>query len=130
MEPGVYAIALHQGASWRKTFTFATANPDPTLDPIPVNLTGCEVRMDIRSRAGAPDPALISLSELPTPDGSLTLGGAAGTLVIHLTAAATNRLRIKKAAYDIFLEWSNGDVDKVVMGSVTIDPAVTEPTYD
>ena len=125
MEPAVLAVTMQQGASWRRQLTLN--QPGTTT---PYNLTGCTAKMQVRQRAGAPDPALMSISEQSGADGVITIGGTAGTIEVFFSASATNRLTTKKAAYDLFLSWPNGtDVWKVLEGTVAVDLAVTEPTH-
>jgi hypothetical protein len=126
VEPITDDITLHRGASWRRQYTLArSADPLDAYD-----LTGCEARLEIRPKAGS-ETLLISISELVDDDGQITLGGTDGTISIYLSPAATLKLNVKSAAWDLFLEWPSGiDVDKIVMGAVAIDPNVTDPTYD
>lgn len=125
MEPGVADTTLSQGATWRRRFTLSRGNP-----AVPVDLTGCEARMELRQRVGAPDPADISVSEVPTADGAIVIGGADGTLEVTITAAATTLLSARQYVYDLFVEWPDGDVWKVAKGTIANDRAVTSPTYD
>jgi hypothetical protein len=125
MEPAVLAVTMQQGASWRRQLTLN--QPGTTT---PYDLTGCTAKMQVRQRPGAPDPALMSISEQSGADGVITLGGVAGTIDVFFNASATNRLATKKAAYDLFLSWPNGtDVWKVLEGTVAVDLAVTEPSH-
>lgn len=129
MEPTVQPIFISQGASWR--LRAILQGPGSLADPpVPRDLTGCEARMEIRPKAGSPT-LWVSVNEIPDPDGSIVIGGADGTIDIFLSASGTNKITKEVAAYDLFLEWPNGqDVWKVLKGAVTCDLAVTEPTYD
>ena len=130
MEPINWNITLHRGASWRRRLTLALpgATSDNGYTPRR-DITGCEARAEVAPKAG--EPALISISETPSEDGSITIGDADGTLDLYISAIGTAKLEGRRAVWDVFLEWPGGqDVDKVAMGTVTIDLNVTDPTYD
>lgn len=125
MEPGVVSTTLSQGATWRRRFTLSQGTP-----PVPVDLTDCEARLELRQRVGAPDPADISVSEIPGDAGVIVINGPAGSLEVTITAAATTVLTARQYVFDLFVEWPNGDVWKVAKGAIANDRAVTSPTYD
>lgn len=125
MEAGIVDITLVPGASWRRRFAFNEPGP------VPLDLTGFEARAEVRNQPGGAT-LYISISEVPSADGYIILGGTAGTVDIFISADATEILRTaRSAAWDLFLENPNGeDVDQAVRGKVKIGPAVTDPTYD
>lgn len=100
-------FTIEQGATWRRVIEYQ--NPDGT----PYPLAGWTARMQIRERVGAADP-LATLT--PTVD------GAAGTITIVLSAAATADLPSGTARYDLELVAPSGDVTRLLQGSV---PQVT-----
>ena len=126
MDAGVYDITLSPRGSYRRHFEFIEDD-----GVTPVDFTGCEARMEIRPR---PESATlyISINEVPTADGDITLGGSAGTIDIFTTAEATDTLANVRGAYwDLFVEYPNGeDVVKFMKGKVKIDASVTEPSHD
>ena len=126
MDAGVYDITLSPRGSYRRHFEFIEDD-----GVTPVDLTNCEARMEIRPR---PESATlyISINEVPTADGDITLGGSAGTIDIFITAEATDTLANVRGAYwDLFVEYPNGeDVVKFMKGKVKIDASVTEPSHD
>jgi hypothetical protein len=125
MAAGVHNIVIESGATWREGVTLM--EPDGET---PTDVTGYEVRMEVRTRAGATE-ALISISEVAGEDGEVTVGDADGHLSLRITPTGTLKVRgLKKAVYDIFIELPGGDVDKLLKGAVTVDPNVTDPTYD
>lgn len=124
MEPGVFNLTLSPGASYRHKWTFTEAT-------VPIDFTGCEVRAEVRPKAGS-DVLYISVNEIADAQGYITVGGATGEIDIFISADATKVLEgVRSAAWDLFIEWPNGeDVDKALKGKVIIDPSVTDPTYD
>jgi hypothetical protein len=125
MEAAVINITLVPGGSWRHRFTLN--EPGPT----PIDLTGFEARAEVRDKPGGAT-LYISVNEVPSADGYIILGGAAGTVDVFISADATMSLKnARGASWDLFLENPNAeDVDQAVRGKVTIGPAVTDPTYD
>jgi len=110
-----YDIAIDQGATYRLRLTYNDPNGSP------INLTGMSARMDIRTNIGG-----TLILALRSPSSGITLGGAAGTIDIELTADQT-ALLTKNAVYD--LELVNGsEVTRIVQGSVTLDFEVTTGT--
>lgn len=124
MEPGIFNLPLSPGASYRHKWTFTEAS-------VPIDFTGCEARAEIRPKAGS-ETLYISVNEIATADGYIVISGPTGEVEVFISADATKRLEgVRSAAWDLFLEWPNGeDVDKALKGKVIIDPSVTDPTYD
>lgn len=128
MAAGTYAIALEQGATFRFTMTYGTRGPNdsngnPTLGE-PYDLTGCIARMQIRQRAGG--QVLVDLGTVVSPSQSgIMLGGATGTISIHISDEITELLTARRGKYDLKLIYPSGDEERILMGNVTISPAVT-----
>lgn len=72
IEPASYDLTLYQGATFEKTWTVET-------DGTPVNWTGYTGQFEVKSIPG--DTVVFDI----TP----TLGGAAGTIAVTITAAAS-----------------------------------------
>lgn len=114
-DPGRYDFTIYQGASFDRTFTWQTGDPATA-----VNLAGYTGRMQIRQAVGSPSPVI----ELTTSNGRMTLGGAAGTVAIAITAADTADLPAGQFVYD--LELINGTtVTRLLEGRATISAEVT-----
>ena len=115
-------LTIYQGVDYEETLLWETDTPFA-----PVNLTGYTARLQIRARRGSPD-ALITL----TNGGGLTLGGAAGTVVVALTAEQTETLTPQangqKHAWDLRLVSPTGKRQRPVEGDITISPRVTAPS--
>ena len=85
----------------------------------PVDLTGAEVRMQIRDRVGG-----VLLLELSTENGALAITGL-GTISRYLSDAQTTALAAADAVYDLEVKYPDGTVQRYIKGSVIVDPEVT-----
>lgn len=108
-------LVIYQGATFRATWTYES--PSGT----PIDLTGCTARMQVRAKITDP-MALVSLT---TANGGITLGGAAGTIGLYISDAATAAFTWKGGVWDFELVWPNGDVDRLAQGTITVSPEVT-----
>lgn len=109
-------ITIEQGA----TFTYPLIYKDS--EGTPVNLTGYTARMQVR-RSKASDVAVLTLT---TENGSITLGGAAGTINVVASAENTAAITIKVGVYDLELVSPSGNVKRLIEGEVTISQEVTK----
>jgi len=109
-------LKIDQGATFRKSVTWKAGTP-----AAPVDLTGCTARMHVRSEV----KSATVLLDLTTANGGITLGGAAGTVDLYLTDDQTTAITWTSAVYDLEVEFANGDVRRLLYGSVTVSPEVT-----
>jgi len=115
MSASIYNINIEQGATFTRTITWKDSAGAA------INLTGYTARMQIRERVESAT-ALVSL----TSSSGITLGGAAGTVVITITAALTDALpNMKKGVYDLELVSAGGIVTRLLQGEVVVSPQVT-----
>jgi hypothetical protein len=115
---GKFDLIIQQGATFDLEMTLKQENGNP------INLTGYEARMQIRTRHSAQTAML----EITTDeDGGITFPDpATGKIVIEIPAETTAELKaIKAAVYDLELIEPQGKVRRVVEGTVTITPEVT-----
>jgi hypothetical protein len=111
---GGYDIVADQGATYSQVFTWKDSNGDP------VSLVGWTGRMQVRSRV----PSATTVLDLTTANGGVTLGGAAGTVTISVSAADMADVDAGVYTYDI--ELVNGStVERLVMGTFTVRGEVT-----
>jgi hypothetical protein len=114
--PGRYDMTIYQGATFALTLTWRQGEP-----PVAVNLTGYTARMQLRETTGSPSTVLSLTS---AGGGGLTLGGAAGTIALNVSATQTAELTPGTYLYD--LELVNGaTVTRLVEGRAVVSPEVT-----
>jgi len=106
---------IEQGADFFWTLTYK--------DNIgtPVDLTGYSARMQVREDYSSP----LALVDISTDSGEVTLGGAAGTIHIHLSAVETSALDFTTAKYDLEIADSQGVVTRLLQGAVTLSHEIT-----
>lgn len=115
MTATLYDITIEQGA----TFRLSLAWKDST--GVPVNLTGYSARMQVRRSHGDG----VAQLDLSTGNGSITLGGAGGTIEVVASASATDAMTARSGVYDLELESAAGVVTRLMEGKVTVMPSVT-----
>lgn len=111
-----YTLAIDQGATFSKVFTWKTGTPY-----LPVDLTGCTALMQIR--ATLDDPVVLLL--LSTANARIALGGVAGTITLTVSAADTTLITWLTAVYDLQIVLANGTIRRLLGGNVTVSPEVT-----
>jgi hypothetical protein len=140
-------FTIQQGATFRRGFRWCsvpyptrmhngklvhadTCLPVPDADLVPVDLTGCEARMQLRADVLAPDVLL----ELTSANGQLDLrDGANGWVRFVLTAADTEAIpygtnppaRWCEAVGQLEIVHPNGDVSRPVSVDWRVDPEGT-----
>lgn len=115
MAAGTYDFEIEQGTTFNKEFLYKDVNDDP------VNLSGYTARMQVRSTVSSAD-VLLSLT---TENGRITMGGAAGTIDLDLTATDTAAITWRRGVYDLEIVSSNGTVTRLLQGVITISREVT-----
>ena len=116
ISPAYYSMTIYQGADFAKLFTWLTGSPS-----VAVNLTGYTARMQIREEFFSADP----LITLTTENGGITLGGAAGTILVEMTDVETRDLSFVNGVYDVELISGAGVVTRILMGAAILSPEVT-----
>lgn len=109
-------IKLDQGATNRELFTWKFGTP-----ATPVNLLGCTAKAQLRE---SKDSAQV-LIELSSAQGSIILGGALGTVELVFSPDTTISATWRSAVYDVEITLSNGDIRRLVEGTVSLSPEVT-----
>lgn len=115
-KPFEYNLTIYKGQDLEETFTYKAGDP-----PVAVDLTGYTARMQIKKSytSGA-------VATLTTENGGIILGGAAGTVGLYLSNAATSALAITAGVYDLELVAPSGRVRRFMMGEVEVSPEVTK----
>lgn len=117
MAAGSYNIVCDQGATFGLSMTYKDANGAI------INLTTYTARMQVRSKASAPT-TILSLTS--SPGAGITLGGAAGTIVISISASSTAALEPGDYVYDLELvNTTSSAVTRLIQGKFKVSAEVT-----
>jgi len=116
MAAGKLKLLIEQGATFRKLLTWKAGVP-----AVPVDLTGCTARMQIRADITSTTP----LITLTTENGGITLGDTAGTIELYISDADTADITWTAGVYDLEIILANTDVRRLLYGTVTVTPEVT-----
>ena len=109
---GVYNLTIVQ----RETFSLVATWRDSA--DAAIDLTGYTAAMDIVDDTGT---VLIDVGV----DGTITLGGAAGTVTVTIPAATTATFAAGAYRYDLFLTSGGGQATQLLKGSVVVEASVT-----
>lgn len=114
MTSSTYDILAEQGAGYAAVLTYRdSAN-------VIINLTGYTARMQVRKTIGSESPYL-SL----TNASGITLGGAAGTVAIAISAAALSAVAPGNYVYDLELVSGAGAVVRLIAGEFVVTGEVS-----
>jgi hypothetical protein len=118
--PGKLNLKINQGETFKHTLKWLDANEQP------INNTGYSGKMHIRAKVDTAT-TLLTFSSNPadTPNGTITFGGADGSIVLYLSAAATSAIDWLSGVYDLEITDSLGDITRLVEGKVTVTKEVT-----
>ena len=114
MQPGSLDFLMPKGSTFSRTLTWKVSGSA-------VNLTNYTARMQART-SHISGTAVLTLT---TENGKITLGGAAGTITINLTATETAAITQQSLAYDLELVSAGGVVTRLVEGQIVLTPEVT-----
>jgi hypothetical protein len=109
-----YDISADQGTDYAVTFTYRDSNNAL------VNLTGATARMQVRRFVESSYPFLT----IPSGNG-ITLGGAAGTIALVISAASLSAIPAGAYKYDIEIITSSSTVVKLIAGNFILNGEVT-----
>ena len=112
MSASTYDITIEQGATFSLLITYRD-----TAGAL-VDLTGYTAKMDIRTAVGG---SLIKT--ISTASGGITLGGAAGTITLAISATDTAAIT-SNGVYDLELT-SGSTVTRLIQGGMTLSREVT-----
>ena len=110
MSAGFYHFIIEAGATFKHTLTLKDSS-----DTV-INLTGYSAEMDLRKNQDDSSEIIT----LTVANSRVTMGGAAGTIVLEFSATDTASLSVGDGVYDIKLTDSNGKVDRVLEGTYSI----------
>ncbi len=110
-----FNITINQGATFELTITWKDSAGTA------INLTGYTARMQVRETYSSTS-TIVSL----TSGSGITLGGAAGTIAILISATTTAALTAPfSGVYDLELVSAGGVVTRLLQGAATVSPEVT-----
>lgn len=112
-------LVIQQGAKYQHTFTYVEAGTSGV--PTPVDLSGVTAKMQIRPHARSNTLLFDSQTS------NFNLDPATGRVELVIDHSATAALNFRKAAYAIELTFPNGDVERMVDGSVQLSFEVVRP---
>ncbi len=116
MVPFRVRLQVYQGATWVRVLAWKAGTP-----AVPVDLSGCTARMQVRPRVDSADVLL----ELTTDNGRIVLGGDTGQVALQLTADETELLDWRQGVYDLEVEFPGGTVRRLAQGQIVVSPEVT-----
>lgn len=111
--PGNYNFTAPQGQTFSETVTWTVAGT-------PVNLTGYTARMQVRPNVDSSEKYV----DISSTSG-ITLGGAAGTVALTVSATTMATVPAGKHVYDLELVSSGGVVTRLLAGYFRVTPEVT-----
>lgn len=115
--PG-FPIEIVRGTDWNFQITYMDEETD-----LPVNLTGYTAKMEIRA---TPDDTEV-IATLTTENGGITIDGVNGIIDLFIPHAETVELDPNfKGVYDLMLIAENGEIERLLAGSVYVIPEVTK----
>ena len=113
-------LKILQGETFAKLVTWKVGPTEATA--VPVDLTGCAARMQVRAKLTSPDVLL----EFTIENGGIVLGGADGTIeYARMSDSETAALGWRDAVYDLEVVFSDSSVRRMFYGPVSISPEVT-----
>jgi hypothetical protein len=109
-----YRLDIEHGATFKQNFVWMDATR------VPINLTGCTARMQIRQKFTSDEFYV----ELTTENGKIVLGGTTGTVDLIMSPTDTESI-LTNGVYDLEVIFTNGDVVRLLYGAVNISKNVT-----
>lgn len=108
-------LNIYQGATFRHRFVWKDGKGKP------INLTGYTARLQARESIESANAPIT----LTTENGGISLSGVTGAISLYMSDEATALITTKKLVYDLELEAPNGDVVRLVSGSINVSFEVT-----
>jgi len=115
MSAGFFHFIIEQGATFKHTLTLKDSAGSL------INLTGFSSEMDLRRNQDDSSEVLT----LTVANNRLTMGGAAGTIVLEISASDTSSMSVGDGVYDIKLTDSNGKIDRILEGTFSVRGSVS-----
>lgn len=119
------AIKTQQGADYFLGFTWHEDGPevDGEVTPgDPIDLTGCEARMQIRAKKSTESDLMMTAS---SEEGDIQVGDTDGSVLIHIPGDKMDGVNKPTAYYDLKIYFPSGEERRVLEGRVNNSLAVT-----
>ena len=116
----VHDLIVDQGATVNTVFTVKNSARSP------ISLAGYTARMQVRTfNTVTRDPSTSVVAEYTTENGYITVGGAAGTVILLIPTADMAAYEPGDYVYDVEVESSTGETTRIVQGKFTVRAEVT-----
>ena len=112
-------LKFYTGETFDKTWIWSTG--DSIDAALPVNLTGCTSKLQVRPSAESETILL----ELSTQSGSIILGGTTGSIRVLVTDESTALFNWNQGVYDLFIYFPDGSSVVRMGGLVSVTKGVT-----
>jgi len=109
---GKYDITLERGETFRRRFAYER------LDGQPIVLTGYSARL----RVVTDDTARAELMALTEGNGGIILYGSSGEVETYISLSGVEDLPFTQARYYLELIAPNGDVERILEGTIRRNP--------
>jgi len=106
---------IEKGATWRHTLLWRDAGGTA------IDLTGAAARLQIRETAEQAEYLL----DLSSDNGGILITPLLGQLELVISAALTGAVVGRSGVYDLEIYHANGEVTRLIEGSVVFKPEVT-----
>lgn len=118
MQPATIDLTIYKGATFSKGIQWKTGS-----SPVPVNLTGCTARMQIRKTVN--DSTI--LDTLTTENGRLVIEDAVnGKIRINIAPEISTAYTFNIGVYDLEIVFpSTGRIERIIEGCFSAIPEVT-----
>jgi hypothetical protein len=118
MTPARIDLTIYQGTSYRLPLGWKTRVDGVE---VPVDLTGCTARMQIRRRLRSTEVELdLGVAGYITIESPLE-----GRMAVDIPAEVTAAMAFRSGVYDIEIEFAGGEVYRFAQGAVRLVPEVT-----
>lgn len=117
MQPANLDLTIYKGSTYSKLIQWKTGNP-----AIPVDLTSCTARMQIRRRVNDTE----ILDSLTTENGRLIIYNAVeGRIQIDIPSTVSTAYSFNSGVYDLEIVFPTGPIYRIMEGSIAAIPEVT-----
>ena len=118
--PIKWNLIFDQGSTFRDMRRWSVGAD--AASAVPVDLSGCTARAQVRREVGSPD-VLLSLT---TENGGIELGKDPGRIDLYVSAADTTLFKEwDEGVWDFEIVFPNGDVRRLFFGAVRVTLEVT-----